>query len=232
MRDDPPLDYYLIFAAAGDRGRGALPSVILVEEFLLRGDHTAAGIAGVEWTPATGAWRDRPASSRAIRTDALLRERVVPVSRAHAADAYTMLGGGELPQEARIRAFFHDCQPLPAEDPLDLGSPGDEKRLYRILFAGDLHERGLARLRSALRLEPAGDQADPRAHVVGTATATAAGHTVTWELRRIGAGIAWCLDVTVNPGPGPDPAIGTLLHHHRQAIREQGLIPVTIERFA
>ncbi|MFC7640733.1 hypothetical protein ACFQX6_06760 [Streptosporangium lutulentum] len=68
--------------------------------------------------------------------------------------------------------------------------------------------------------------------MVGTATATVVGHVLTWELRRIGPGIAWCLDVTVRLGTGPSSAVGALLHHHRQAIREQGLIPVTIERFA
>ncbi|MEU8266630.1 hypothetical protein AB0B89_05635 [Sphaerisporangium sp. NPDC049002] len=228
-----PLDYYLIFATAGDRRRGAPPSGVLVEEFLLHDDHTAAGIGSAGWTPATGAWRSSPALSREIRTDALLRERVLPVSRADAAGACTMLGGGALPQEARLRGFFGDCQALPTAAPLDLGSPdGGGGRHYRILFAGDVHEPGLTNLRASLRLEPVGDPADPRAQVIGTATATPAGHTLTWELRRIGPGIAWCLDVTVSPGAGPASAVGALLHHHRQAMRGQGLIPVTIERFA
>ncbi|MDP9842639.1 hypothetical protein [Streptosporangium lutulentum] len=227
------LDYYLVFAGADDRGRGAPPSGNLIEEFLLCDDYTAAGLDSVEWTPATGAWRDSPASSRGIRVDPLLRERVVAVSRREAGDAYTMLGGGELPREASIRGLFHDGQPLPAAAPLDLGPPGGGgPRLYRILFAGELGERGLANLWQALRLEPAGDPADPRTRVVGTATATVVGHVLTWELRRIGPGIAWCLDVTVRLGTGPSSAVGALLHHHRQAIREQGLIPVTIERFA
>jgi hypothetical protein len=237
LRADLPLDYYLILAAAGDRDHGAPPLGILVEEFLLCDDYTAAGIDSVEWTPAAGAWRGSPGSSRGIRTDAMLRERVVAVSRREAGNAYTTLGGGELPHEASIRTFFHDRQPLPAAAPLDLGSSpgtpgGGETRRYRILFAGELGERGLMNLWPILRLEPVGDQADPRARVIGAATATAAGHTFTWELRRIGPGIAWCLDVTVGLGPGPTSAVGTLLHHHRQAIREQGLIPVTIERFA
>lgn len=58
------------------------------------------------------------------------------------------------------------------------------------------------------------------------------GHGFTWELRRIGAGIAWCVDVTARLGSGPVTALGALLHHHRQVVREQGLIPVTVERFA
>jgi hypothetical protein len=202
---------------------------VLVEEFTLCDDFTAAGIDSAEWTPA-GAWRGSPGSSRGIRTDALLRERVTAVSRRDAADAYAALGGGELPPEAEIRAYFGDRQPLPAGTPLDLGS-GDMRR-YRVLFAGEFGERGLAGTRSALRLEPADDPADPGARVFGTAAMTAGGHAFTWELRRIGGGIAWCLDVTVRPGDGPETAIGALLHHHRQAIREQGPIPVTIERFA
>jgi hypothetical protein len=227
------MDYYLVFAAEGDRDRGAAPSGILVEEFLLHDDHTAAGIGSVEWTPAAGAWRGSPAASRALRTDAVLRARVVAVDRREAGDAYARLGGGELPQEMRIRTLFDDCKPLPAVTPLDLGAAEDEEsRHYRILFAGELGERRLANLRAILKLEQAGGTPDPRARVVGTATASTAGHTLTWELRRIGPGIAWCLDVTVRLGAGPAAAIGPLLHHHRQAIRSQGLIPVTIERFA
>ncbi|MFC7640732.1 hypothetical protein ACFQX6_06755 [Streptosporangium lutulentum] len=45
------LDYYLVFAGADDRGRGAPPSGNLIEEFLLCDDYTAAGLDSVEWTP-------------------------------------------------------------------------------------------------------------------------------------------------------------------------------------
>ncbi|MEV0345627.1 hypothetical protein AB0H88_07670 [Nonomuraea sp. NPDC050680] len=240
--DEASLDYYLIFATPDDRDRGEQPLGILVEEFVLCDDYTAAGIDSVEWSSATGAWGGpsttgawggSSATSRDLRTDALLRSRVIPVTRHAAGGAYQACGGGELPQEAEIRALFRDRQPLPAAAPLDLGVTGS--RRYRVLFAGELDGEvggGLANVRSALRLEPVDDPADPLARVVGTATATAAGHDFTWELRRIGPGIAWCLDATVRLGPGPDSAVGALLHHHRQAIRGQGLIPVTIERFA
>ncbi|MFB9629082.1 hypothetical protein [Nonomuraea helvata] len=60
----------------------------------------------------------------------------------------------------------------------------------------------------------------------------ASGGGFTWELRRIGAGIAWCVDVTAHLEAAPAAALGALLDHHRQAIRELGLIPVTVERFA
>ena len=223
---DASPDYYLIFAAADDRDRGAPPLGILVEEFVLCDDYTAAGIDSVEWSSATGAWGGSSASSRDIRADALLRSRVIVVSRHEADDAYKASGGGELPSEAEIRALFGERQPLPAAAPLDLGTTGS--RRYRVLFAGELGGRGLENVRSALGLELVDD---PLARVVGVATATAADHTFTWELRRIGPGIAWCLDVTVHMGNGPESAVGALLHHHRQAIRGQGLIPVTIERF-
>lgn len=230
---DPPLDYYLIFARVGDRERGIQPSGILVEEFVLREDHTAAGIDSVAWTPVSGTWCSRPALSRGIRADAELRDRVVPVSRRDAANAYRLLGGGELPGETPIRAYFRDRQPLPASAPLDLGpdhAPTGTRR-YRILFAKDLDQAGLANLRSLWRLEPADDPAD-RARVIGRTKAVIAGHTMVLELRRIGPGIAWCLDITAHLDDGPAGALATLLHQHRQTMREQGLIPVTIERFA
>ncbi|HUR04473.1 MAG TPA: hypothetical protein VM347_18155 [Nonomuraea sp.] len=227
--DDASLDYYLIFATPDDRDRGAPPLGILVEEFVLCGDYTAAGINSVEWSSATGAWGGSSGRSRGIRTDALLRSRVTAVSRHDAVDAYQACGEGELPQEAEIHTLFGERQPLPTAAPLDLGATGS--RLYRVLFAGELGGGGLANVRSALRLEPVDDPAHPLARVVGAATATAAGHGFTWELRQIGLAIAWCLDVTVRLGTGPESAVGALLHHHRQAIRGQGLIPVTIERF-
>jgi hypothetical protein len=223
--DDALLDYYLIFAAPGDRDRGTPPLGIMVEEFVLCDDYTAAGIDSVEWSAPTASWGGSSASSRDLRTDAQLRARVIAVSRHDAGRAYQAGGGGELPREAEIRALFRKRQPLPAAAPLNLGTT--RSRHYRVLFAGEPRDLGI--VRSALRLEPVDD---PLARVVGTATVTAAGHTFTWDLRRIGPGIAWCLDVTVRLGAGPESAIGALLHHHRQAIREQGLIPVTIERFA
>ncbi|MEO3868575.1 hypothetical protein ABGB18_07080 [Nonomuraea sp. B12E4] len=210
------MDYYLISAAAGDPE----PAEILVEEFVLNDDHTAAGIDSAAWR--AGSWAGAPALTRELRSDAGLRARVTAVDRPAAAEALALLGGGELPDEAGLRAHFQR-QPLPAESPLDLGS-GPAARRYRILFAGQLGERELADARAALRLEPA---ADPR--VAGTAGADG----FMWELRRIGADIAWCVDVTTRPGGGQDvTALGALLHHHRQAIRGLGLIPVTIERFA
>ncbi|MGP3910046.1 hypothetical protein [Nonomuraea sp. 10N515B] len=198
-----------------------------MEEFVLGEDFTAAGIDSAEWGSETGAWLAAPEVSRAIRSDGALRRRVMPVDRRDARDAYAYLGGGELPQEDRLRDFFRRRQPLPASAPLHLGTAPAKARRYRILFAGELGADGLAKAQAVLRLEPTGD---PR--VVGKASGSAGGHGFTWELRRIGAGIAWCVDVTVRLGAGPLAMLGALLHHHRQAVRGQGLIPVTVERFA
>lgn len=206
------MDYYLISG----------PDGILVEEFALHQDYTAAGIDSAGWSPESGRWYPSPDVSRELRSDARLRALVTPVDRRAAARAYARLGGGELPEEERLRGLFRQRQPLPTAAPLDLGSSPDARR-YRILFAGDFDADGLANARAALRLEPADD---PR--VAGRAS----GHGFAWELRSIGAGIAWCVDVTVRLGSAPAGLLGALLDHHRQAIREQGLIPVTVERFA
>ncbi|TMR24404.1 hypothetical protein ETD86_04530 [Nonomuraea turkmeniaca] len=217
------MDYYLISTSAYDRS----PAGVLVEEFVLCEDFTAAGIDSAEWGSETGEWLAAPEVSRAIRANGALRSRVTPVSRQDARDAYAYLGGGELPEEDRLREHFRRRQPLPTSSPLHLGSAPAKARRYRILFAGELGADGLAAAQAALRLEPTGD-----ARVVGKASGSVSGHGFTWELRRIGAGIAWCVDVTVRLGAGPLATLGALLHHHRQAIREQGLIPVTVERFA
>ncbi|MEV0165727.1 hypothetical protein [Nonomuraea fuscirosea] len=216
------MDYYLISPTAGDPS----PAALLVEEFVLCDDYTAAGIDGAEWQPEIGAWSASAELSRAIRADSALRRRVTPVSRQEAAAAFARLGGGGLPEEAGLRTLFQERRHLPTTAPLNLGS-GSGVRRYRILFAGELGEDGLANARTALRLEPTDH---PR--VVGKASVSAGGHGFTWELRRIGAGIAWCVDVTARLGSGPVTALGALLHHHRQVVREQGLIPVTVERFA
>ncbi|MDP4507073.1 hypothetical protein [Nonomuraea turcica] len=217
------MDYYLISTSARDRS----PAGVLVEEFVLCEDFTAVGIDSAEWGSETGEWLAAPEVSRLIRSDGALRARVVPVGRRRARDAYAHLGGGEFPEEDRLREFFHRRQRLPASAPLHLGTGPAKARRYRILFAGELGADGLAKAQAALRLEPTGD---PR--VVGKASGSAGGHGFSWELRRIGAGIAWCVDVTVRLGAGPLAMLGALLHHHREAIREQGLIPVTVERFA
>jgi hypothetical protein len=55
---------------------------------------------------------------------------------------------------------------------------------------------------------------------------------VTWTLRRVGRGIAWGLDVTVLLATEDDAAVGPVLRDLTAAVRRQGLIPVTTERFS
>jgi len=50
------------------------------------------------------------------------------------------------------------------------------------------------------------------------------------EVRRIGAGIAWCLDLTAFLRTGA--ALGPLLRELTAIMRRHGMIPVTVERFA
>jgi hypothetical protein len=234
---DLPLDYYLIFTEAGDWERGVQPGGIVIEEFVLRDDYTAAGLDSTGWTPASGTWWSSSAFSRDIRVDPTLRNRVLPVSRRDVEIGYDGLGGGQLPNDAILRTYFHDRQPLPASATLPLrpeqAPPGfGEKRVYRILFAKELDERGLANVWSVWQLEPVDDPADPQARVVGRARLTVADHTFMWDLRRVGPGVAWSVDVTAYLGDGSASAVGALLQNLKLLMREQGLIPITIERFA
>ncbi|GAB3986465.1 hypothetical protein [Plantactinospora veratri] len=66
--------------------------------------------------------------------------------------------------------------------------------------------------------------------VVGTARRRVGADAFTWELRRIGAGAAWCLDLTADLAGSRDDAVGPLLRELTTAARIAGLIPVTIER--
>jgi hypothetical protein len=68
--------------------------------------------------------------------------------------------------------------------------------------------------------------------VVGRARLAVADHVFVWDLRRVGPGVAWCVDVTAYLGNGSVSAVGALLQNLKLLMREQGLIPVTIERFA
>ncbi|MDQ7910864.1 hypothetical protein RB614_40865 [Phytohabitans sp. ZYX-F-186] len=174
------LDYYVVMEGGG---RAA---AVVVEEFVLAGDHTAAGLASAAWT--AGGWG--PSLSRRMRSDPDLRARVVFATRVGAAEAFRVLGGGELPGEAELRRRLRDYDALNAAPPLRLGLT--DTPYYRILFAG----------------EPADESAHP-------------------GLRRIGNGVAWCVDITAPEGTN----VGSELRAARDAMRRNGLIPVTVERF-
>jgi hypothetical protein len=217
------LDYYLL-PEAGE---------ILVEEFVLAGDGTATGLDSAGWSAAGGGWWSSAAHARALRTDAGPRGRVVAVLRGEAESAYRRLAGAELPDEATLRTFFHDRLPLAGSPPLVLTPPRPpdgfhEVRVYRVLFAGDLGRDSLPRLRKVWRMAPA----DPLERVVGTAGSRVADDSFTWEVRRIGPGTAWCLDVTARLGGRSDAAVRPLLRELTAVMRAEGLIPVTIERFS
>jgi hypothetical protein len=97
-----------------------------------------------------------------------------------------------------------------------------------VLLAGELTPDRLADLRVAWQMAPVDD---PSAPVVGTARLALGEDLFSWDLRRIGLGVAWSLDLTaclVSAGA----AIGALLRELTAVLRHSGMIPVTIERFA
>lgn len=201
------LDYYTV------TDRDGRLQTLVVEEFLLRDDFTAAGIDSAGFN---GEWWSSAEFSRRLRTDAA--DATTPVSRLDAEAAFRALGGSDLPPEPALRDHFADRAIFPDVPPLRLG-PDDGHRLYRLLFARDLDERHLAGLMAALRLSPVDD---PR--VAGRSTTEYA----TCELRRVGD-LAWSIDVTVAESSA---AIGTVLGTAMLTARGHGLIPVTVERFA
>jgi hypothetical protein len=211
----PPLDYYLVGSDA-----------IVVEEFVFGDDGAAVGLDSAGWTPGTGRWSGSAAVSRLMRADPAVRGSVVPVERSGAAEAYRRLGGGDLPDEATLRRAFHERVTL-GDAPLRLtavrGADGRESRIYRILFAGDLPADRLEALRSVWRMGPGGTD-----RVAGTARLDPGDDAFTWDLRRIGPGVAWCVDLTA-PGGG---AVGPFLRALAATARRHGLIPVTVERFS
>ena len=134
-----------------------------------------------------------------------------PTSRHEAEGVYRALGGGQLPTTPVLRTHFLDHQPIANAAPLRLGPAQPpagfhERRLYRVLFAKDLRADQVASLRAAWRTP-----------VDGTNASAASGHLdkdgdqLTWELRRVGHTLAWCLDVTVLLSTAAADAVGSTL---------------------
>jgi hypothetical protein len=196
------VDYYLVGES------------VVAEEFVLADDHTAVGLRSTRWAPDGTGWRGAAEFSRAMRADPEVRAKAVPVERADV-EART----GALPDEEVFRACA-ELDPLGSAPVLRFGAEVPDRRVYRILFAGELDGHGAAALRARWGMDPVDD---PR--VVGRARV----RDLMWELRRIGLGVAWCVDVTAYDGGG---AVGTVLHELRTAARRYGLIPVTVERFS
>ncbi|MEU2665566.1 hypothetical protein [Micromonospora sp. NPDC007220] len=232
----PLLDYYLLYAVPVSGGKPAELEGILAEEFLLAEDHSAVGLVSTGWTVLDRRWCDASVTSQRIRADAGLRRRVMPVDRATAAAIYRETCGDELPSEATLRAHFIDRPAARMPGALRLSTPEarpgfHETRVYRILFANELSPDGLAALCASWQMSATGDVTDPGTRVVGTAGHRTRGDVFTWDLRRIGAGSAWCLDVTCELAGSRDETVGFLLRGLTTHMRAQGLIPVTVDRF-
>jgi hypothetical protein len=236
---DPPtevseLDYYVIHPPGGP-GSGP-PGGLLVEEFVLGPDHAAVRLDGAGWTAGEQRWWSAPALSRALRADPRVRARVTPVDRYGAEILHRRLGGADLPDEADLRARFEAGLPLDGSAPLRLDtrttSGFHETRSYRILCANAVTREGLARLAAAWRMTISEEAADPQARVIGTAHLRIGPDSFTWYLRRVGAGAAWCLDLTADLAGVRDDTVRPLLRRLVTVLRYQGLVPVTLERFS
>lgn len=221
------LDYHLVLPAPGGHdGKG-----ILVEEFTRQDDFSATGLHSASWTPG-GGWWSSASLSRALRTDPAVLARVVPTDRAEVASAYRRLGGGELPSEAVLRTYFRDHQPIATAPPLRLGpaEPPEgfhERRVYRVLFAKDLRADQVASLRTRWRTTGGGV-----AGSVAGGRRESGGDEFTWDVRRVGHTLAWCLDVTVLMRTGTMESVPATLTDLTNLLRRHGLVAVTTERFS
>jgi hypothetical protein len=225
----PALHYYVVHDRAGE------PDGLLTEELLLAMDYSSAGLVSGSWSRRDRYWRDGADTSRRLRLDAGLRAHVAPVGRAAAAQLYRNLCGADLPNEAALRESFGD---LPAQPPPPLrlngpeATPGfRETRVYRILFVGELAQDGVDALSDAWQMPITGDLADPQVRVLGAVRRQVSGDAFRWDLRRVASGAAWGLDVTCDLAGKQDEAVAVLLRGLTTQMRQQGLIPVTVDRF-
>ncbi|MEU8261515.1 hypothetical protein AB0C02_12955 [Micromonospora sp. NPDC048999] len=219
--DAGTLDYYLLHAETD----AAQAAGLLVEEFVLADDLSAMRLSSAGWTAADGGWWSSAAFARAIRADQQLRTRLSAVDRAAAEATYRRLGGGTLPDEEALRGHFHDDVPLSSGAPLRLGAGTD---VHRILFAGELDDRRLARLSALLRLGDVPTPTGRQPGVVGTGHLRVNDTNFRWDLRRVGG--AWCLDVTSQPAAGE--ALRWVLRQLSAVARGHGLVPATVDRLS
>lgn len=212
------MDYYLL---AGD--------AILVEEFAYGEDHVTVGLAGAMWAAGDDRWRGTGSFGRSLRTDKDLLAMLTPIRRERAAALFRDLDGGTLPTDLELRSRFGDWVRFTNAAPLRLG-PDDtphgyaEKRVYRVLFAKEPRAAQLAELSAAWRGTAPGG--------LPAGKGRAGDHEFTWNLRRVGRGIAWGLDVTMLLSADRVEIAGAVLRKLTTDVRESGLIPVTTERFA
>ncbi|WP_433315776.1 hypothetical protein ACQP0U_03710 [Micromonospora sp. CA-269861] len=223
----PPLDYYLV----GVRRSVTTVAGLVVEEFTRHHDFITTGVDSAGWTPEAG-WWSSAALSRGMRTDPEVLARVVPTSRREAEDIYRALGGGQLPDESVLRTHFLDHHPIASAPPLRLGPAQpptgfQERRVYRVLFAKDLRAEQVTSLRTAWRTPPGGTSASAASGRLDNGA-----DQITWDLRRVGHHLAWCLDVTALLTTDAAEAVGATLTDLTAVLRQHGLIPVTTERFS
>ncbi|PGH45273.1 hypothetical protein COO58_13190 [Micromonospora sp. WMMA1996] len=211
------LDYYQLLAPAD-----GVPLGLLVEEFELADDLSATRLRSAGWTPSDGGWWSSRAFARALRARPDVRARVRAVTRTAAEDTYARLGGGALPDEDTLRDRFRDDLTLAVAEPLRLGAG---PAVHRVLFAGDLDAGRLAALVASLPADGVADAGPAGPGVVATGRTPDAAR---WEVRRVGGGVAWCVDVTAERGSGAH--LRTLLGAVTTVGRRHGLIPTTIER--
>ncbi|RKR92151.1 hypothetical protein BDK92_6585 [Micromonospora pisi] len=230
------LDYYLILSEPGRAPSSAKVDGILVEEFEFAEDSSTIALRGAGWT--AGEWWDATSFSRRLRTEEELRRRLVTARRDRVEHVYRRFGTGELPAETTLRSYFGVGDSSVFSPPLRLGLAEagdgfDETRVYRILFTNDLSRDGLAALLDGWRMTVAEDVSRPATRVVGSARLRVADDLFTWDLRRVGPGVAWAVDLTANLAvAGAGERVGPLLRVLTAAARDQGLIPVTIDRFS
>ena len=224
------LDYYRVAAAESARAEA-----ILVEELVLRDDGTAIGIDSVLWTAVSRAWQAASEFSRDLRIERACANGSGP-STARPPRPCSGCSAGTSCRTRRCcgpgSATSCRCRPRPC-----CGSgrgrrrPGfRERRVYRILFAGELDRGGLRCLRTRWLLDPVEPAADPTGQIAGRARRTVDDHELVWELRRVGAGLGWAVDVTADLADAPVAAALAVLRELRQQARAEGLVPVTVER--
>ncbi|PYC69920.1 hypothetical protein C7C45_14620 [Micromonospora arborensis] len=225
------LDYYLVLPGQDERDPTTAVEGIVVEEFTRQHDYSTTGLDSAGWTPTSG-WWSSASLSRAIRTDPETLARVVPTSRREAESVYRTLGGEQLPDDAVLRTYFLDHQPIATAPPLRLGPAQPpagfhERRVYRVLFAKDLRAEQVTSLWAAWRTPVDGTNAS-----AASGRLEKDGDQLTWDLRRVGHTLAWCLDVTVLLSTATADAVGSTLSDLTSVLRQHGLIPVTTERFS
>jgi hypothetical protein len=187
------------------------------------------GLGGAIWAAGDDRWRGAGSFGRILRTNEELHGMVTPVRRERAAAVYAGLGGGALPGPGELRERFGKWVRFANAAPLRLGAddPPDgflEKRIYRVLFAKEPRAAQLTELSAAWRGSTDGG--------MPSGIGRAGEHLFSWNLRRVGRGIAWGLDVTVLLRGENAELAGAVLRKLTADVRERGLIPVTTERFA